>query len=112
MSPTATSIAESKTHKTRTAPTNPDRPAFPLGTIVNLDRQIDQRFDQVVRLGLTTVQLACWQPRRSTAAAVESVRQAAERHDLTVTTFWAGYGGPAVCDFLRGPATIDLVPER
>jgi sugar phosphate isomerase/epimerase len=88
-------------------------PPFPLGTIVNLEAgDPAERFADVARLGLESVQLACWQPRRLTPANAARVRDAAADHGLTVTTFWAGTTGPAKWNLLEGPRTIGLVPDR
>jgi sugar phosphate isomerase/epimerase len=36
---------------------------------------------------------------------------ASKKHKVRISTFWSGYSGPAVWNFIDGPRTIGLVPE-
>jgi sugar phosphate isomerase/epimerase len=63
-------------------------------------------------MGLPTCQIDCWQPELFTAEMAERVVAASQEYGVEVTTIWAGYSGPAVWNFVEGPATIGLVPEQ
>ena len=88
------------------------RRRLPLGIIVPLAEPLQPVMDHVAELGLDTCQLGCWQPDRFTPALARQARQAARRAGITISSFWAGYTGPVVWDFLRGPATCGLVPAE
>ena len=42
----------------------------------------------------------------------EALTAACKALDIRVSTFWAGYTGPATWNFIEGPTTIGLVPEQ
>jgi L-ribulose-5-phosphate 3-epimerase len=46
-----------------------------------------------------------------TEEIAERAIAASAQHNVAVTTVWTGYPGPAVWNFIQGPATIGLVPE-
>jgi sugar phosphate isomerase/epimerase len=96
---------------TATSTPSPSETTLSLGMIVDLSTDIENRLAQVSDLGLTSIQLASWQPADLTPDAAATVCQAADREGLMISSFWAGYSGPAVWDFLDGPATIGLVPN-
>ena len=83
-----------------------------LGVIAPLAHGPEQELKKVHDFGLPTCQVVCWQPELFTEAMADRVVAAAERYQVEVTTIWAGYPGPAVWNFIEGPATIGLVPER
>ena len=83
-----------------------------LGVIAPLAHGPEQELKKAHDFGLPTCQVVCWQPELFTEAMAERVVAAAERYQVEVTTIWAGYSGPAVWNFIEGPATIGLVPER
>lgn len=72
----------------------------------------EEEVRKVRDLGLPTCQLACWNPSLYTDENVAALKAAETKHEVEVTTIWAGYSGPAEWNFLRGPATIGLVPPE
>jgi sugar phosphate isomerase/epimerase len=87
-------------------------PTLPIGVLVPLTTDPEPELRKVVDLGLRSCQVASWNPADWTAATGEKLVAAARRHGVTITTFWAGYPGPAVWNFLEGPSTIGLVPPE
>jgi L-ribulose-5-phosphate 3-epimerase len=83
-----------------------------LGVIAPLAHGPEQELKKAHDFGLPTCQVVCWQPELFTEAMAERVIAASERYQVEVTTIWAGYPGPAVWNFIEGPTTIGLVPER
>ncbi len=62
--------------------------------------------------GLHSCQVCTWDITRCTDETGEKLTAAREQHGVRVSTFWAGYSGPAVWNFIEGPSTIGLVPEQ
>jgi sugar phosphate isomerase/epimerase len=83
---------------------------LPIGVLVGLVADPEPQIRKVVDLGLRNCQVASWDPGVWTNAAGEKLVAAARQHGVTITTFWSGYPGPAVWDFVDGPSTIGLVP--
>jgi L-ribulose-5-phosphate 3-epimerase len=65
---------------------------------------------ETIDFGVRTCQLVSWQPDAWTEARALAVRQEAAASGATITGFWAGWTGPAVWDFERGPTTLGIVP--
>ena len=63
-------------------------------------------------LGLSTCQVQSWQRELFSEKIAERVLTAANEYGVEVTTIWTGLPGPAVWDFIEGPTTIGLVPEK
>jgi L-ribulose-5-phosphate 3-epimerase len=81
-----------------------------LGVIISLTERIEEEMDQVVRLGLPTCQVNCWNPVFFTPQMAERVKAAAAARGLEISAFWCGWEGPAVWDQMDGPLTLGLVP--
>ncbi len=81
-----------------------------LGTMVSLDGQVGRGLEAVAELGLRSCQLTCWAPAQRTPALARTVRGIADSLGIRISSLWAGHSGEAVWNFLRGPATIGLVP--
>ena len=89
---------------------NTDTPRLKLGVIASLPRGPEEALQEVHDLGLPTCQITNWNPDLFTAEMADRVIAASERYGVEVTTIWAGGPGPAVWNFIQGPATIGLVP--
>ena len=83
-----------------------------LGVIVGFHQEPEKELRKVADLGLPTCQLSSWDPAMYTDENAETVRRACAGIGVEVTTLWAGYPGPAVWDFVEGPATIGFVPAE
>lgn len=83
-----------------------------IGVIVGLVEQPDEEIRRVADFGLTSCQVVTWKPELYNDRVGEALIASAERHGVSISTLWAGYGGPMAWNFLKGPATIGLVPEQ
>jgi L-ribulose-5-phosphate 3-epimerase len=83
-----------------------------LGVITNLSADPEREIAKVADMGLPTCQLCSWDPAHFTDAMAELVVPALKKHGVEVSSFWAGYPGPAVWDFLQGPSTIGFPPAQ
>ncbi len=87
-------------------------PTLSIGVLVPLTDEPEAELRKVTELGLHGCQVASWKPALWTTTIGEKLIAAARHHGVTITTFWAGYPGPAVWNFLEGPSTIGLVPPE
>ncbi|MBT3294991.1 MAG: sugar phosphate isomerase/epimerase [Verrucomicrobia bacterium] len=83
-----------------------------VGVLVGLKAEPDPEIKKVADLGLKSCQICTWNIALCTDSTGEKLTAACATHDVGVSTFWAGYSGPAVWNFLEGPSTIGLVPEK
>jgi L-ribulose-5-phosphate 3-epimerase len=83
---------------------------LPIGVLVPLVAEPEPEIRKVAELGLHSCQVASWDPAVWTNATGEKLVRAAQKHKVTLTTFWSGYPGPATWDLVDGPVTIGLVP--
>lgn len=81
-----------------------------IGVMTHLRDDPDELIAKVADIGLATCQVQ-WPPFGGPDLA-DQLRQAAHKHDVTITTLWAGLPGPAVWNFTEGPTTIGLVPPE
>jgi L-ribulose-5-phosphate 3-epimerase len=65
---------------------------------------------ETVEFGLRSCQLVSWQPAAWNDALAARVRREAAASGLVISALWAGWTGPAVWDFIKGPATLGIVP--
>ena len=68
-------------------------------------------FDEMVDFGVKVCQLVSWQPENWTDEIADSVTAESKEKGIHITSFWAGWPGPAVWDLLDGPYTLGLMPE-
>ncbi len=83
-----------------------------LGLIVSLGEKVDEAFRSVTDVGLNVVQLAVWNPKSMGKDTAEKVRAASAKLGVSISSVWTGYTGPSEWNFIRGPATIGLVPPE
>ncbi len=60
--------------------------------------------------GVRVCQLSSWTPALWTEALARQVRAEAQREQVRITAFWAGYSGPADWNLTTGPLTLGLIP--
>jgi len=80
-----------------------------IGIIVSLRRLLDEGPGEIQSLGLRTVQCNNWDVSLATRENAARVRDLLGDR-VTIASVWAGWPGPAVWDFVDGPATLGLVP--
>ena len=84
-----------------------------IGVIHTLDRLLDEGDAGVVLLvnsGIECIQLCSWTPSLNTAENANRVHALLDGK-IRISSFWCGWSGPAVWDFVDGPYTLGLVPE-
>lgn len=82
-----------------------------IGVMANLQAE-GPSLRYVAEFGLKVCQLACWDPKMLTSERAGSIRAESRKTGVGVTSLWAGWPGPAVWDFMDGPATLGLVPRK
>ena len=84
-----------------------------VGVIVRMeaDTDINEKFAEVRAMGMESCQLVCWERKIiNDEKAAEAILAAAEKHGITISAFWCGWGGRKVWDFYDGQLTLGLVP--
>ena len=83
-----------------------------IGVLVSLKDEPAPEIKKVKDLGIASCQVCTWDMGKCTDATGEKLTAACKEYGVKVSTFWAGYSGPAVWNFIEGPSTIGLVPEK
>lgn len=83
-----------------------------IGVLVGLGENPEGQIRKVADLGLKSCQVGNWNPDLWTDEIGRKLVAATAKFGVNISAIWAGYGGPAVWDFLQGPATIGLVPDK
>lgn len=83
----------------------------PIGVIVPF-RESGGTFDELVASGLSTCQLVSWDPVLWSETNADAVQEEMRDKGVSPTSFWGGWTGPKVWDFLDGPQTLGIVPEE
>lgn len=96
------------TAATAWAQQQPVRKALRLGVIAN-GRDADAAIARVRHLNFSNCQVYL---DRTDAAAAGSLRQALDKYAIEATSLIITGPGPEIYDFVRGPATIGLVPRE
>jgi len=82
-----------------------------IGVIVPLESLLKNGTEELEALGLDTCQINAW----NTDILTEENASALKRilgDKIKVSSFWVGWPGPKVWDFIDGPATLGLVPKE
>ena len=69
-------------------------------------------FDHVSGFGLHVCQLVSWDMAQATREIAETVVKEARAANVRVCAMWSGVPGPGEWNFVRGPATLGLVPPQ
>ena len=83
-----------------------------IGVLFRLENAIDVEMSKVASLGLHSCQITCWDMALMTSEKAEEVKRASARHGVEVSTFWCGYRGERIWNFIDGPRTLGIVPEE
>ena len=85
-----------------------------IGIIQNLTHFFDDKekelLEQMVEVGLETVQIQVWNWDLATEQNAEKLLAMLDGK-LRVTSVWGGWSGPAVWNFIEGPTTLGLLPK-
>jgi len=82
-----------------------------LGVMASLPEGPEAELRKAQELGLPTAQVVCWKRELLNNEMAARLVAASKQYQVEVTTLWTGLPGPAVWNFIEGPATIGLVPE-
>ena len=84
-----------------------------LGVLINLnDEKIEEKFSQLREMGFKSCQLCCWLQELMTEEMAEKIKDYCQKYDVSISTFWCGWSGPAAWNFYDGPLTLGLVPAE
>ena len=83
-----------------------------IGVLVSLNEEPEKEIKKVADLGLHSCQVCSWNEKVWTDKVGKELVAACRKYKVKVSTFWAGYSGPAVWNFIEGPSTIGLVPDK
>jgi L-ribulose-5-phosphate 3-epimerase len=83
-----------------------------IGVMTGWGGERSNPFAHVGEFGLKCCQLANWDPAAWSKFDPKATRAQARAAGVDISCVWAGYPGPAVWNFVEGPATIGLVPEK
>ena len=82
-----------------------------IGVIYQLSDLLKEKGEEILfELGLDCVQIQCWDDSLLTEENAEKAK-AKLGDKIKISSFWCGWSGPAVWDFIDGPYTLGLVPE-
>lgn len=81
-----------------------------IGVLIELSTNINEKFQQLKDMGMTSCQLVSWDETLFTDEMAQTVVSSAQKHDIHITAFWCGWSRPAIWDFYSGPLTLGLVP--
>lgn len=82
-----------------------------VGVITFLLKDADS-FGHVAKFGLRTCQLVNWDVKLWTKELALRAKADRKKAGVGISAVWAGYPGPAVWNFLKGPSTLGLVPPK
>lgn len=85
---------------------------FNIGIIVQLMNK-DIEFTEIVSsLELNLCQIQCWNPNLYTKKISQEVKKRAYEAGVKIASLWAGWTGEAIWDFISGPSTLGIVPQK
>lgn len=81
-----------------------------LGVMIQLRGDLEEKFRETKEMGFSYAQLSNWEDSAETDENAALVLSLCEKYGITLSTYWRGWEGPKVWNFLEGPATLGLVP--
>lgn len=83
-----------------------------IGVLIDLTPEIEASFDRALALDIRSCQLCNWNMDLLTDEMVKRVRAAQSEKGMEISSYWAGWTGPKVWNFIDGPMTLGLLnPE-
>ena len=85
-----------------------------LGLQIILDEKedISLKIKKVRELGFDYCQIVCWEMSLHTEENKEKILSACKEHGVAISSYWAGWCTPRIWNFVDGPSTIGIVPEK
>lgn len=81
-----------------------------IGVMVSLTDNIEKSFEEVLRFGLQSCQLFCWDMEKFSDEYADRVNKAAKKTGVEITALWCGWEGTKSWDFVDGYHTLGLIP--
>ena len=81
-----------------------------IGVLFRLESDVANEMKKIADMGLHSCQITCWDMDMLTPEKAEEVNVASKKYDVEVSTFWCGYRGERIWNFIDGPRTLGIVP--
>ena len=81
-----------------------------IGVLFKLESDVANEMKKIADMGLHSCQITCWDMDMLTPEKAEEVNAASKKYDVEVSTFWCGYRGERIWNFIDGPRTLGIVP--
>ena len=82
-----------------------------IGVVINLTAGgLEEKFKKAAENGFTVCQLIAWDMSILTEETAELIRALCQKYAVRVSTFWCGWTGGGIWNFIEGPETLGIVP--
>ena len=82
-----------------------------IGVVIILSSEgMEEKFKKAAEGGFGVCQLIAWDMSLLTEQTAELIRDLCQKYAVRVSTFWCGWTGGGIWDFIRGPETLGIVP--
>lgn len=78
--------------------------------ILDSKSDISDKIRKAAELGFESAQIVCWQMELYTDENAEKILNASKVYGVSISSFWAGWSGPKIWNFVDGPSTLGIVP--
>ncbi len=83
-----------------------------IGAMITLEANMEPELEKLRSVGLRHCQIRGWDMALHTPQMAARLRELLREARVTLTTYWCGWPGPIVWDFIEGPLTLGLVPPE
>ncbi len=80
--------------------------------IITFIKKSEDIFVNPQKYNLKYAQIVNWEPKLWKEIDPRKLREQADKHGISVHSFWVGYSGPVEWNFIDGPSTIGIVPPQ
>lgn len=83
-----------------------------IGVLISLRKETDifNEMKKVRNMGCDCCQITVWDTSLYTDEKGREITEAAQAHNVEISTLWAGWSGPKEWNFTGGPDTLGIVP--
>lgn len=71
---------------------------------------MEEKFKKAAESGFGVCQLIAWDMSLLTEETAGLIREYCQKYAVRISTFWCGWTGGGIWDFIRGPETLGIVP--
>ena len=83
-----------------------------VGVLSGFGPELENPFTKIVGHGVDVTQVCNWKVDLWTKENAKKIKKYAKDSKIRINSFWSGYTGPAVWNFIEGPTTLGLVPPE